>query len=149
MFDLDPFVGGPGLIALFVSAFTSATLLPGSSEVLLGAMVAQGEWSVAALLGWATLGNTLGSMTTFALGWWAGRRQRAGEFARRDERTALVWLRRHGLWALSLAWIPIVGDALCLVGGWLRLPPLRACVLIGCGKLARYGAIALLASRIA
>jgi len=55
-----------GLGWLFLSAFTSATLLPGSSEVLLGAMAAKGEWSMASLLLWATLGNTLGSMTT----WW-------------------------------------------------------------------------------
>ena len=48
-----------GLGWLFLSAFTSATLLPGSSEVLLGAMAAKGEWSMASLLLWATLGNTL------------------------------------------------------------------------------------------
>ena len=58
-----------GLGWLFLSAFTSATLLPGSSEVLLGAMATRGEWSMASLLLWATLGNTLGSMTT----WWLGR----------------------------------------------------------------------------
>ena len=53
-----------GLGWLFLSAFTSATLLPGSSEVLLGVMANQGQWSMASLLLWATLGNTLGSMTT-------------------------------------------------------------------------------------
>lgn len=148
MFDVDTLLGGHGLLALFVSAFTSATLLPGSSEVLLGAMVAHGQWSVGALIAWATLGNTLGSMTTFAVGAWARRHRRAEDFTRRGDRAALAWLRRHGQWALLLAWIPIVGDALCLVGGWLRLPPLRACVLIGLGKLGRYGVIALLASQV-
>ena len=63
-----------GLGWLFLSAFTSATLLPGSSEVLLGAMATRGEWSMTSLLFWATLGNTLGSMTT----WWLGRLAGAG-----------------------------------------------------------------------
>lgn len=71
---------GPGW--LFLSAFTSATLLPGSSEVLLGAMAAKGEWSMASLLLWATLGNTLGSMTTWWLGWLATFKKKPEEFSR-------------------------------------------------------------------
>lgn len=148
MLDLDSLLGGHGLSALFVSAFTSATLLPGSSEVLLVAMVVEGQWSLTAMLGWATLGNTLGSMTTFAVGRWVRRRKRPEDFTGRGDQTALAWLRRHGPWALLLAWIPVMGDALCLLAGWLQLAPMRACVLIGLGKLARYGVIALLASQI-
>lgn len=146
--DLAALLGTHGLTALFVSAFTSATLLPGGSEVLLGAMVAQQQWSLFSLLLWATLGNTLGSMTTFALGWWARRRKQPEDFTGRGEQTALSWLQRHGHWALLLAWTPLIGDGLCLLAGWLKMAPLRACFLIGLGKLARYGVIALLAGQI-
>ncbi|MDO2948952.1 YqaA family protein [Aeromonas simiae] len=146
--DLAALLGTHGLTALFVSAFTSATLLPGGSEVLLGAMVAQQQWSLFSLLLWATLGNTLGSMTTFALGWWARRRKRPEDFTGRGEQTALSWLQLHGHWALLLAWTPLIGDGLCLLAGWLKMAPWRACFLIGLGKLARYGVIALLAGQI-
>lgn len=145
--DLALWLGAHGLTALFVSAFVSATLLPGGSEVLLGAMVAQQQWSLSSLLGWATLGNTLGSMTTFALGWWARRHKAPEDFSGRGEQTALSWLQLHGHWALLLAWAPIIGDGLCLLAGWLKMAPLRACILIGLGKLARYGTVALLAGQ--
>lgn len=146
--DLASLLGEHGLMALFGSAFVSATLLPGGSELLLGAMVSQQQWSLVSLLLWATLGNTLGSMTTFALGRWASTRKRPADFSGRREQMALAWLQRHGHWALLLAWAPLVGDALSLLAGWLRMAPLRATLLIALGKLARYGAVALLAGQI-
>lgn len=146
--DLALWLGGQGPLALFASAFVSSTLLPGGSEVLLGAMVAQQAWSTSSLLFWATLGNTLGSMTTFWLGWWAANRKRPLRQAGRGEQTALRWLERHGHWALLLAWTPFVGDALCLLAGWLKMAPLRASLLIAVGKLARYGVIAWLTLRL-
>ena len=85
-----------GLGWLFLSAFTSATLLPGSSEVLLGAMATRGEWSMASLLLWATLGNTLGSMTTWWLGRLATHKKKPEDFQGRGEQKALGWLKRHG-----------------------------------------------------
>lgn len=137
-----------GLGWLFLSAFTSATLLPGSSEVLLGAMAAKGEWSMASLLLWATLGNTLGSMTTWWLGWLATFKKKPEDFQGRGEQKALGWLKQHGHWCLLLAWTPVVGDGLCLLAGWLRLSFWRSLVLIGLGKLLRYALVFLLASQI-
>jgi membrane protein YqaA with SNARE-associated domain len=124
-----------GLGWLFLSAFTSATLLPGSSEVLLGAMATKGEWSMASLLFWATLGNTLGSMTTWWLGWLATFKKKPEDFQGRGEQKALGWLKQHGHWCLLLAWTPVVGDGLCLLAGWLRLSFWRSLILIGLGKL--------------
>ena len=77
---------GMGLGGLFLSAFTSATLLPGSSEVLLGAMAVKGEWSMTSLLFWATLGNTLGSMTTWWLGWLATHKKKPEDFQGRGNK---------------------------------------------------------------
>lgn len=142
--DLAGLLDSHGLLALFLSAFISSTLLPSGSEVLLGAMVVEQQWSISSLVLWATLGNTLGSMLTFIIGWWARRHKAPEDFTRRREQTALAWLQHHGHWALLLAWTPVVGDVLCLLAGWLKMEPIRACIFIGLGKLARYSVIALL-----
>lgn len=130
---------------LFLSAFGSATLLPGGSELLLGAMASRGEWSPASLLLWATLGNTLGSMTSWWLGWLATFKKKPEDFQGRREQKALLWLKQHGHWCLLLAWTPILGDGLCLLAGWLRFSFWRSLILIGLGKLIRYGLVLLLA----
>ena len=51
-------------------------------------------------------------------------------------------LRRHGAWALLLSWAPIIGDALCLAAGWLRLNVWASTAAIAVGKFLRYGVIA-------
>ena len=51
---------------------------------------------------------------------------------------SLDWLRRLGPPACFLSFLPVVGDPLCAVAGWLRLP-LGACtVWMAAGKFARY-----------
>lgn len=121
-------------VALFFAAFVSATLFPGGSEVLLsGAIAGQPEntlWLVAV----ATAGNTLGAMTSWAI----------GRFIPTMKKTprALEWLRRWGLWALFFSWLPVVGDALPLAAGWLRIDPWLSLAVIALGKLIRYAVLA-------
>ena len=131
------------LLSLFLSAFVSATLAPGGSEALLAWLVLQQTPEMAGPL-WlsATVGNTLGAMTTWGLGrllarGWSPQRL----LARRVPATALERVRRFGLPVLLLAWLPLVGDGLCLAAGWLRLPWLPGLVLIAAGKGLRYGAL--------
>ena len=113
-----------------------------------GAMAAKGQWSMTSLLLWATLGNTLGSMSTWWLGWLATFKKKPEDFQGRGEQKALGWLKQHGHWCLLLAWTPVVGDGLCLLAGWLRLSFWRSLILIGLGKLFRYALVFLLASHI-
>ncbi len=127
--------------SLFLSAFLSATLAPGGSEGLLAWLLVQTGLPAWQLWVSATLGNTLGAMTTWLLGTslalgWASRRS-----ADRISDSALRWLRRWGLPALLLSWLPVVGDGLCLAAGWLRLPWLPGLVLIAVGKGLRYAAL--------
>lgn len=127
-----------GLGAVFVIALISATLLPlGSEPVVLLLTKAQPEMFWPAILV-ATAGNTLGG----AISWWMGYgAEKAYEAAThhtpRDQRV-LGWLRRFGARACLLSWLPIVGDPLCALAGWLRLPfwPCVGYMLIG--KFARY-----------
>ncbi len=124
--------------SLFLAAFLSATLLPGGSELLLALLLQEGRHAPWALWAAATVGNVLGSLVTFAMGW--GIAQRWGRRLQEDprHRQAVVRLRRWGVWALLLAWLPVVGDPLCFAAGWLRLPWLPALAMIALGKGGRY-----------
>lgn len=127
---------------LFVSAFVSATIAPGGSEAVLAYLVADGRHSAACLVGVATLGNTLGAMTTWGLGVLAAKRYPLATLLPKKSQKALAVLSKRGMWALFFSWLPVVGDALCFAGGWLRLPLLSGTLMILLGKLGRYGAIA-------
>ncbi|MDH4189303.1 MAG: DedA family protein [Betaproteobacteria bacterium] len=126
-----------GLVGLFVASFIAATLLPLSSEaVLFGFLTFQPAYAVPAIA-LATLGNTAGGMTTY----WIGRLLPERMRAKLDART-LRWITRYGTPATFFAWLPVVGDALCLAAGWLRLAWPAALVFMATGRLARYLVIA-------
>ncbi|AYH45816.1 DedA family protein [Azoarcus sp. DN11] len=129
---IDP---GPdaGLAALFLSSFLSATLLPGGSELVLAGVLKLRPEQLAPALALATLGNTLGGMSTWGL---------ARLLPQRADTTRLDWVRRHGAPVLLLSWAPVVGDALCAAAGWLRLAWLPCLLWMGLGKLLRYALIA-------
>ena len=135
--------------ALFISALLSATLLPGGSEVALATWAWQQPRQL--LLGWglATAGNVLGSMLTWWMGYLVARWRPLYGPHRRATQQALGWLQAYGYWALLLAWLPLVGDPLCLLAGWLRWSFWRSAVLILLGKAARYALIVVTASTLA
>jgi membrane protein YqaA with SNARE-associated domain len=119
---------------LFVSAFLSATLLPGASELVLAGVLAHDPSLLWPALGTATLGNTLGGLSSYLLGRLVP--------ARREATTALRWVRRWGSPVLLLSWVPVIGDALCVAAGWLRVHAGWAVVYLALGKLARYWLVA-------
>lgn len=130
-----------GLAGLALSSFLSATLLPGSSEVLLLFLLKQGEIPALWLVMVASLANTAGGMSTFYLGWWSeGALVKRGRY-REPSAQSLARIRRWGPGALLFAWVPLVGDGLCLAGGWLRLPWLASLVAMLLGKSFRYIAL--------
>jgi membrane protein YqaA with SNARE-associated domain len=135
-----------GLSTLFVLTTLSATLLPLSSEpAVLGLIKLNSElfWPAIAV---ATAGNTLGG----AINWWLGYgMHRALEKYRRPmHEQALQWLKQLGPKACLLSWLPLAGDPLCVLAGWLRLPfwPCLAYMLMG--KFLRYLCIAALVLKI-
>ncbi len=122
-----------GILSLFISSFLAATLLPGGSEaVLFGVLKAYPETLWPALI-LASIGNTLGGMVTFGMGWLLPQTQQLKHVEK---------VRIYGAPALLLAWVPLIGDALCLAAGWLRLNPWQAALFMAIGKFARYGLIA-------
>jgi membrane protein YqaA with SNARE-associated domain len=131
-----------GLSTVFVVAFISATLLPlGSEPVVFGLVKLNPDmfWP-AVLVG--TLGNTAGGAVTWWMGYGA---ERAYEHVTHDAQAAhpraLRWLERFGAKACLLSWLPLVGDPLCAVAGWLRLPFWPCLMYMAIGKFARYVAM--------
>ena len=136
MFDWS---GETSLWALFIAAFVSATVLPANSEIVLLAVLKSHPGLVSTAIALATLGNTLGGLTTYGIGRLLPERKAHGE-------RVVAFLRRHGAWALLLSWVPIVGDGLCAAAGWLRVPFAWSLAAMAAGKLARYLAVAYIAS---
>ncbi len=130
-----------GLWGLFASAFVSATLFPGGSEVMLGVLAAQGAYSPRLLFTIATAGNTLGALTTWLLGFLAARRLPLDAQLAAKHQQALARVRHWGSPALLLSWLPVIGDPLCFAAGYLRLPFAASLAFITLGKAARYGVI--------
>jgi membrane protein YqaA with SNARE-associated domain len=131
----------PGLWGLFLSAFISSTIAPGGSEVVLAYLVRQAEIPPCLLLFSATVGNTLGAVTTWLLGLWVARRYPLENLLGEKRCKAVQMVRRFGAPILLLSWLPIVGDGFCFAAGWLRMSLLASWVAIALGKLGRYAAI--------
>ncbi|MDL5036391.1 YqaA family protein [Comamonas resistens] len=143
-----------GLSTVFIVALVSATLLPLGSEPVVAALVTANPHLFWPAIMVATAGNTIGG----AISWWMGLaahkawnrarrlRQHDGTQPQRKNmhnqsrwhRVARYWLRKYGAKACLLSWLPVVGDPLCAVAGWLRLP-FWACVgYMAVGKFLRY-----------
>ncbi len=123
-----------GLGALFLSSFLAATVLPGGSEFVFAAVLATGSAALWPALAVATLGNTLGGASSYLIGRVFPRGERSGR--------ALDWVRRWGAPVLLLSWVPVIGDALCVAAGWLRLSAGWSLCFIALGKFGRYYLIA-------
>jgi membrane protein YqaA with SNARE-associated domain len=127
---------------LFLSAFISSTIAPGGSEAVLAYMVSEGHFQVQYLVIVAAIGNTLGAMTTWGLGMLTARKFPVANLLSDKKQKALNMVKKRGIWVLFFSWLPVIGDALCFAGGWLKLPLLSACLVIFLGKFSRYAVIA-------
>lgn len=125
------------LWALFTSSFLAATLLPGGSEAALFAVLKLHPAQYWIALGIATLGNTLGGLSSYLIG---------RVIPQKQSLRGLPMLRKYGGPALLLSWVPLLGDPLCVAAGWLRFNPLLATLYIAVGKFARYWVIATIAT---
>jgi membrane protein YqaA with SNARE-associated domain len=125
------------LWTLFASSFLAATLLPGGSEAVLFGVLKLHPGQLWAALGVATLGNTLGGMSSYLIGRFIPQKQTI---------KGLATVQRYGATVLLLSWVPLIGDPLCVAAGWLRLNPWWSALAIASGKFVRYWVIAVLAA---
>ena len=133
-----------GLISLFFGSILASTVVPGGVEVLLYFMAESGNYGFTTLLVVASVGNTLGGIITFSMGILLHKGLENLNWYRRIERFfhlsehSVERVRKWGLPALLFTWLPVVGDPICLAGGYLRLPFWPSVILIGIGKFLRY-----------
>ncbi|HDC4632024.1 TPA: DedA family protein [Enterobacter hormaechei] len=121
------------LASLFASSFLSSTLLPGNSEVVLVAMLLSGVSQPWLLVLIATMGNSLGGLTNVILGRFFSLREKS-----RWQEKAVGWLKRYGAATLLLSWMPVIGDLLCLLAGWMRISWGPVLFFLCLGKALRY-----------
>ena len=126
-----------GLSTVFIVSLVSATLLPlGSEPAVFGLIKLNPDLYWATILV-ATAGNALGG----AINWWMGfgaKRAYEGFKHSSVQAKALAWLERLGPKACFFAFLPLVGDPLATLAGWLKLP-FWQCFLYGAlGKFLRY-----------
>lgn len=122
-----------GLSSLFVISLLSATLLPMGSEPAVFAVVKLNPALFWPAILVAATGNTIGGAISYAMGY--GAKQLMA--AERETRW-FGWLQRFGPKTLLLAWLPVIGDPLCSLAGWLKMDFWPCVVYMAIGKLLRY-----------
>jgi membrane protein YqaA with SNARE-associated domain len=140
--ELGPAWVEAGLWGLFLASFLAATILPFSSEAVLAAM-AMGSWSGIELWWVASVGNTLGGLTNYAIGRWVPERklvQRLGIDPKKAERWR-SFAYRYGAWGALSCWLPVVGDPIALALGVMRVRFVPCALLMFLGKAVRYAVV--------
>ncbi len=126
-----------GLTTVFIVSLISATLLPVGSEFVVIGLVKLDPtlfWPTVVV---ATIGNTLGGAISWWMGYGAETLYERSKHQRLQAR-ALTWLEGFGAKACLLSWLPGVGDPLCAVAGWLKLPFWPCVGYMAIGKFMRY-----------
>jgi len=126
--------------SLFIISFLAATILPFSSELTLAGLIATSSYDNLLLLIVASLGNILGSVVNWILGFYSRNLSKKGWFPFKDQQIekSTSWFNRFGKWSLLFAWVPIIGDPLTVAAGLLRVNFVEFLTFVAIGKVARY-----------
>ena len=121
-------------------SFLSATIFPLSSELTLVGLLRAGNYSSFLLISTASLGNILGSVFNWSLGFYLLKHMNKKWFPFRESQINQTsnWFKKFGVWSLLFAWVPIVGDPLTFVAGILKINFLLFLILVAVGKISRY-----------
>ena len=127
-------------LSLFGISFLAATILPFSSELSLAGLILTSNFNNSLLLIAASLGNILGSVVNWFMGFYSRNFTSKKWFPFNEIQIARSskWFEKFGKWSLLFAWVPILGDPLTLVAGLLRVSFLDFIILVAIGKVSRY-----------
>ena len=127
-------------LSLFIISFLAATILPFSSELTLAGLVATSNYDNLLLLIVASLGNVLGSVVNWILGFYSRKLSKKKWFPIKNEQieNSSKWFSKFGKWSLLFAWVPVIGDPLTLAAGLLRVKFIEFVILVTIGKFSRY-----------
>ena len=135
-----------GYLSLFTISFLAATILPFSSELMLASMLSIENYNRTLLITFSSLGNILGSVFNWVLGFFLIKLQNKIWFPFNQEQIlkSSQWFEKYGKWSLLFAWVPIIGDPLTFVAGTMKTKFFIFLILVGIGKISRYLFISLL-----
>ena len=127
-------------LSLLLVSFLAATIFPLSSELVLASLPNTNEYDSFALIVTASLGNILGSVFNWLLGFYLFDyiNEKLFPFKNSQIHIASKRFSKFGVWSLLFAWVPIIGDPLTFVAGILKVNFLLFLVLVTVGKTSRY-----------
>ncbi|MEX2590104.1 MAG: YqaA family protein [Chitinophagales bacterium] len=128
-----------GYWGLFLSSFLSATVLPFSSEAVLAGILAAGANPFISVTV-ATMGNWLGGMTSYGLGY-LGKWNWIEKYLRIKQEKVMKWqpkIARYGSFFAILSFLPIIGDVIVLALGFFKSHIWLSAFWMFLGKLLRY-----------
>ena len=127
-------------LSLFIISFLAATILPFSSELTLAGLMATSSYDNLLLLVVASLGNILGSVVNWILGFYSRNlsTKKWFPFKNKQIEKSSKWFNKFGRWSLLFAWVPIIGDPLTLAAGLFRVKFIEFLILVTIGKVSRY-----------
>jgi membrane protein YqaA with SNARE-associated domain len=128
-----------GYIGLFAASFLAATILPLSSEIVLSVLLLNGLNPIL-LVAVATIGNVLGSVVNYGLGFGGGEllKRKLSTTSEAEVNASLARFEKYGIFSLLFAWMPIIGDPLTVAAGVLRVSIPLFLLLVTLGKFGRY-----------
>ena len=127
---------------LFLSSFLAATILPFSSEVVLGYLLTH-DFNPYVTVFTATSGNVLGAVVNYGLGILGSRifQKNLLRISEKEIEKAEIRFKKYGIFSLLFAWVPIIGDPLTVAAGILKINFFIFLLLVGTGKFLRYVAV--------
>ena len=135
-----------GYLSLFTISFLAATILPLSSELMFASMLSIESYNQTLLITLSSLGNILGSVFNWVLGYYFIKQQNKKwfPFNKKQISKSSLWFEKYGKWSLLFVWVPIIGDPLTFVAGTMKIKFFIFLILVGIGKISRYLFISLL-----
>ena len=127
-------------IGLFLSAFLAATLIPAQSEIGLGYLVINTDYSMVLLVTAASLGNTAGATINWFIGRGVARSIVNSKKMKPSThyRTIINWYKKYGQWTLLLSWAPFIGDPITVIAGIFKVPLKTFLLIVALAKTSRY-----------
>lgn len=124
---------------MFLAAFLAGSFFPFPSEVVIVGLYSAGLTG-SELLWSATLGNTLGGVFNYAVGWMCDEERilRRFKVSRAKWEKNKRWTQRYGFWAGLIAWVPFLGSVITIAQGFMRVNVIYCTATAAFGKLVRY-----------
>ena len=128
-----------GYWGMGILSFLSGSIVPIASEVLLVFFLNLGLNAVSLTLV-ATLGNTLGGITCFMIGYLTDKAtvQKLFRISDRRMKRADLMIQKYGFWTAALSFVPVIGEALLVALGIMRVDKYTVMSVMAIGKFVRY-----------